>query len=350
MKLKKIFSLAIAGALACVLFTGCLTDMYEYAGTINGQQIPSGLYLAAQHSNYRSAKNKVEDPKKDVLKQKIDGESAKKWIERETEEYLKLYVCVEQICFEEGIVLTDENRSYIEQMASSWQSSAALYAANGIGNISLAKVAVNGMLMEQLFTDLYGEGGERAPDDKDLRARYEEANAHLRYIMVPKYEAAEGEDDKLDITRAVADDILAAVKSGKTFEEAGNKHLESAYEAAGKTFDDDTVAAAITTSYLPYEPGDYETYSEEFLTALKGQKVGDFGTVELARNILVYEKIENFADDEAFENMRASVLRDVCYGEFEDYLRDIYDEYPVEWKSGARWYMRPGKIKEEDDL
>lgn len=344
MKLKKIIGVALAAVMLCTLFTGCIAHTYDVAGTINGQEIPSGLYLASQFSNYRSAKNLVEDTKKDVLGQQVEGMKAKDWLAQETENYLRRYVCVEQICYDEGIVLTDDNRSYIEQMSSYWESSLELYEANGIGTISLLKMAVNDMLMEQLFTDMYGEGGEREPDDDDLRARYEEKNAHLKYIMVPKYEAAEGEEDRLDETMEVAEDILAALESGKTFEQAGEQYLEDAYEIADKTFDEDTISSSITTSYLAYEPADYETYTEEFLAELKAQKVGDCGIVELARNVLVYEKIDSFESDEAFEEMYTSVLRDVYYGEYEDYLADIYNEYTVSWTSGAKWFFRPSKI------
>ncbi len=352
----KLLPAALLAVAACIVFTGC-GQQYATAGTINGEEIPAGLYLSMQYSNYTTAKSKVEDSEKDVFRQKIDGESAKKWIQQQTEEKLAEYVCVEQMCFERGITLSEENQSTMQQMMSNLQGAEGLYEVNGIGTTSLMKVGVNQLLKEQLFLELYGPEGDKAVSDEALKTGYEEKNANISYIMVPRLqvteeeEGAEAADDRLAETEAVAQKMLDGLKSGKTMEEVTEAYLPEAYEIAEREYTDTTPASAMGTSYMAYEPATTaeDESDTEYLVQLKEDKVGDFGVFTMGANVIVYEKIPTFADDTEFDEMRDTVLRELYFSDYEDYLRSIYEQYPIEWTTGARWYMRPGKIVENEN-
>lgn len=348
MKLKRIAALFMAVLMAAG-FTGCIGNLYENALTVDGTDISSGLYLMAQVAAYGEAYGKVEDTAKSVLKQKVDGQSAKSWIQNRALELCKRYVAVHRMCREMEITLSSAGQQNVEYSIAYWEydpDRAAYYTDNGISVNTYRRYITNQQLSGQLFTALYGEEGEMAVSAEELKAGYAEKYSHVRYLTVPVTPQAEDGNDYSEQVYAMLDQVVESIASGKlTLEQAAREELAPIYELLGRTFDADTVADGITTAYIPYETDD-AFYPEELRAKLKGQATGDFGASPLGTSAVLYEVIPTFEDDTAFEDMRATVLSDLKSEAFEDYLRAIYDQYEVKWVPGAKWYFRPGKIVE----
>ncbi len=345
MKVKK-----LAAALACVMLaaltTGCMGQIYDVAGTIDGREIPAGLYLMMQNDAYSEAKGLRENTDKDVLSQKIEGQSARSWIKAKTEEKLRRFVLVERMCAEREIVLNDENNQYLEQMASFYESSKDKYEENGIGLDSYMRDMANSMLDGQLFEVLYAKDGERAPDEAELKKQYEEQYAHVRYIMVPTSSLSSEDVDATEVARAAAEEMKERMEKGEAMEDAAADGLKQVYEATGREFTEETATNSISTSYIEYDQADNEdaTYSPEFLAALKAQKPGDVGTYEMSSSILVYEKLPTFESDEQFDEVRATVVQNLCRDDYDAYMASLYNAYTVQWVPGATVFLRPDKI------
>lgn len=343
-------ALTLVGIL-CFSLAGCIGNFYENACTIDGHVISSGLYLVAQYSAYTRAQNLAEDPETDVLKQDIEGEPARDWISRETEESLRKYVCVMRLCREKSITISSEGQSNIDQLMQYWPYMEETYTKNGISQATMQRYTANEQLANQLFTALYDEGGELYTPEEDLKAEYAAMTAHVRFVSAPVNTLA-GDDgsaaeDKTAEVTALTDQMVAELESGaKTLEDIAEQDLAKVYELLGRTYDAENALNNISTSYIDLFPDTYDTYSEEFLSKLMTQSSGEFGSYNMGSTIIVYQKIDAFTAEDDFESMRATVLSAVKEDEYENYLRGIYEAYPIDWVPGARGYLSIGKISE----
>lgn len=367
MKKLKMPALLLAVALCGGMMTGCLENVYENAGTVDGRAIPAGLYLNLQYDAFNEAETKVNealagedeegnatasDDEVNVLRQKIEGVSAKKWISERTEEKARRFVAIEKLCRENGVVLSEDSQSYIEQMLGYWDMMAEMYETNGISQDTFVRNMTNEMLADELFLHMYGPDGELNPGEDELKKVYAEKNAHLRYIMVPfKKTAAEdgGEPEELlDEVMPIAEAMEKDVKAGKDMEEVAAK-MEEVYKLIDREYSEETAASSVTTAYIEYEVDpetDDGTYPAEFREKLKSQKEGDTGVVNIGSLLLVYQVIPAFESEEEFEENRDSIIRNMYQDDFDAWLEETYNQYEVKWEPGARWYMRPQKIDE----
>lgn len=341
MKLKKWISVLLSAVLALSM-TGCVGNLYENVAVIDGVEISSGLYLMAQYSAYTVARYGVEDST-NIFKQTYEDQKVPDWIKNETEEGLRRYVCVRRMCRDRDIVLDSEGQSNLEQMMQYWTYLEAVYAENGISESTMIRYYTVDELARQLFRELYAEGGELYVADSELMAEYAENYAHVRVISVPLTRADQTGDVRDEITAGL-DELVVKMENGMTLDEAAAQ-LGPLYRIMGRdNYDPETAPGNIYDNYISYEQPNYDTYSEEFLHYLQGLEVGDYGSYAMDSTAILYEVIPTFADKAAFNDMRDTVLENLKQDDFEDYLRSIYSQYPVQWTPLARWYFRPQKI------
>ncbi len=345
MKKTKWISLLLAMAL-CLAFTGCIGNFYENAGTVDGRKISSGLYLSLQYNAYTEGKSKVEDPEADPFKQKIDGVKFKDWVNTRTEELLRQFVCVERLAAEKEVVLGEENKGYLEQMAGYWDVLKEQYEANGISYDTMMLTMANDMLADELFKAMYASGGDLAPSDEEIRAEYEAKFGQIEYIMLPfNANTGEASESKEPEVMAVAEEMKTKLENGGDFKEVAAEGLEKVYGIIGREFSAENVDSSISTSFIEYEGEDNdESYPPEFRAQLKGMAEGEYGIHKMSSLILVYRVIPTFADDAAFTEARDTAVNSLYRDSFDQYLAETYNAYPVSWEPGARFYFRPEKI------
>lgn len=362
MKLKKFAALLAAFALTLGL-TGCIGNFYPDAMTVDGTKISSGLYLMMQYNAYSEAENKIDKPETaeedestveeedasepeevNVLKSTVEGQKASDWIAARTEELCRRYVLVERLCLEKGITLNEDGQSYLEQTMGYWEYLAEMYAENGINEDTFQRFLVNESLRDQLFQQMYGEDGELAPTDDEIKELYEAANARVRFISIPVKMSDEEQTDKTSEVEPLVDAMLEALKGGKTLEEVAQEQLGGVYELLEREFDPETVSDSISTSTIAYDQEDSDVYTPEFLNQLKEQAVGDYGSYNMGSTIMLYEKAVAFDSDEDFAERRATIISSLYSEDFDEYLASIYNNYTVTRPTGSQWYFRPSKI------
>ncbi|MDL2294248.1 hypothetical protein LJC60_06410 [Ruminococcaceae bacterium OttesenSCG-928-D13] len=344
MKLKRIVALLLVCALLALTMTGCIGNFYENAGTIDGVEISSGLYLMAQFNAYFEARNLAQDAD-NVLKEKIEGEKASKWIQNRTEELLRRFVAILKISREKKISLSSEGQQNVESAMQYWDYMVDMYTENGVSEATVRRFNTNSELAGDIFDALYGEGGELQVSDADLKAEYTEKYAHIRFFSIPTSKLDPSTDMTTEVS-ALTDAMVARLYGGATLEDVVLDDVESVYtDVLERDVGSANTVESITSSYVNLYPENFETYSEDFLEELKNQSVGDFGSYNMGATIIVYEKIEMFADDEEFQNQRTTILTSLKSEAFEDYLSAAADAYQVKWALGARNYLRPSKIE-----
>ncbi len=346
MKLNKkrwISLLVVAGL--CVSLSGCIGNLYENVGTVDGREISSGLYLNLQYDAYNMGSSLVEDVEGDPLKQEVDGVPFEEWLSAETEKKLKEYVAVEQLSAENEVILSEESRSYMEQIATYWDFSSEIYTENGISYDTMMRTVANDLLKDELFLYYYGPEGELAPSDDEIETAYDEQFGRIEYISLPFTTTGDPVEEKQADVMAVAEEMQSRLEAGESMEEVAEYGVTEAYTITQRELTDTSATSAISASYLEYAPEeDDEYYPEEFRSALQEMEEGEYGIHTMDSVILVYSKVPNFEDEEMFEAERDNVVRSLYEDDFDAYMAEIYEPYPVEFALGARTYFNPGKI------
>lgn len=368
MKPKKIIALLLACFMAIGL-TGCIGNFYEYALTVDGTEVSSGLYLLMQLNAIREAENKIdeertkdkpapaddssassqpaEEPEEiNVFKEIIDGKNGKQWVQDRALEMVRRYVLVDRLCYEKEITLDEEASSYIQQTMQYWQYMEETYTANGISQETYLRYLANESLSQLLMFNLYAEDGDLAPTNKEIMDLYTEQNAHIRFISIPVNTSGDAPADKTPDVEKFAAEMVKALEGGKTMDEVAKEMLPSIYKTLETDFDAEKSAEHVSTTFIKYDQPDSETYSQEFLAELQKQKVGSFGFTNMGSTVMVYEKIEVFENEESFTAMRNDVISSLYTEDFDKYLASIYDTFEVKFRFGAQWYLRPTKIKD----
>lgn len=341
MKLKKWITLLLCGTLALGL-AGC-GNLYTNALTVDGTEISSGLYLMFQYNANSVAQSRVEDQTKDKFKQTVEGKKTIDWIRGRTEEHCRRYVATQRLFREYKLKLSEDAESLIDQALGSWSYVEESYTKNGISQSTYLRYLTNEQQRSALFDMFYAEDGPFGVSDEDLKAEYEEKFAQIRSYSFPITNSAG--DKEVDTVTPFVEQALKAVQDGSmTMDEAVADYGQQISDVLERTFNAESAPNNITTSYVAYEYTEGGAYPEDFHSALKGQAVGDFGITTTESNVILYEKIAVYSEDEDFSEMRSTVVSNLRQSTFDDYLRDIYNAYEVSWVLGSRNYLSPKNI------
>ena len=343
MKLKKWICLLLA-AMLLVAFAGC-GHIYTKAMTVDGEEISAGTYLMLQLTAYSEAKGLVADTEQDVLKQKVEEQDATQWINNRTEELCRDFVAVKKLAAEKEVALSEESSTYIDQYIDQyWPTMESYYAENGVGKDTFRSVLENDELRAALFEAEYAEGSEKAPSKEEITTYYGDANAHIRAMVIYITDETGAAISNLSDVQGVAQEMLTSLRAGEDMTAVATEQMPVVHELLGtEDYDASTAASEVSSYYIAYED-ESATFTEEFLTRLKGEKVGTFGSFENDTMILVYEKIDTFETDDEYTQMRSTIIQEMKQDEFDEYLKGVADGYTVSKDSGAINYLSPNKI------
>ena len=209
MKLKKFTGLLLCAALALSM-VACKFTTPAVVMTVEGEDIPAGLYLMYQYQAYSSAKSKLEDKSAKVLKSEIEGVKAEDWIHNETVASAKSYVWVEKAFAEAGLTFTEEEQASIDsQLDTIWANNEALLAANGIGRENYRRFYECEAKYEKLLAE-YQDGESDKITDAEAKKYMDETYSRIQTLVLPTTDAdsAALPDEKLEELNALAHAVL----------------------------------------------------------------------------------------------------------------------------------------------
>ncbi|MGN1338787.1 MAG: hypothetical protein ACI4WS_00710 [Oscillospiraceae bacterium] len=204
----KFRQIAAAGcALVCaVSMCGCADN--GYIGTIDGKQIPTGIYLYnVQFSAYNEAKGKVEEVKGEaqgtaevtVFTETIDGKPASAWIKDTALESLKRYVAIENLFTEYGLTLSAEDSESVNSYIQTLDDDLGIYAQYygieensfgehyenlGIGKSSLRSITENSYKEKYVFLKYYDTDGLTPVTDEEINSYATENYAAVKLLKL----------------------------------------------------------------------------------------------------------------------------------------------------------------------
>lgn len=221
-KVNRFAAAALTFALAATT-AGCsapgaitLGNNTKNALTVDGCDVPAGIFINNEISAYRNAMYRVVMEQgslptfDDMKKAKIEDMDAEDWIQDQATETCKLYVAIEKEFDKIDGKLTQEEEDEIKKYIKSVRDN-DLFKDNGISEDSLLKVYRNSYKQEYLFDHYYGIDAEKGCSEEDLKKYFTDNTARIKYIEI-KLTDAEGNAYDEDIKRKIDKKVDSWVK------------------------------------------------------------------------------------------------------------------------------------------
>lgn len=345
MKLKKFTGLLLCAALALSM-AACKFTTPAVVMTVEGEDIPAGLYLMYQYQAYSSAKSKLEDKSAKVLKSEIEGVKAEEWIHNETVASAKRYVWVEKAFAEAGLTFTEEEQASIDsQLDAIWANNEALLAANGIGRENYRRFYECEAKYEKLLAE-YQDGESDKITDAEAKKYMDETYSRIQTLVLPTTDAdsAALPGEKLEELNVLAAQLADDLNAGGSMDELGPETLEKAFEICGREYAEDTTSSYMSKSFLTAES---TSYSEEFVQGVVAAEVGAAGVYDGYSVPMIYQKIANYEDNDDFTaNYKTTILSEITSAAFSDKVEEETAAYAVTEDVSAVKTYSPSKIRE----
>ena len=264
---KNIKRLAAAAAAAAITasLAGC-GENAKYCAVSGTEQIPAGVYIYYLVSAYSDAQSRMTETDTDVFATTVEDKPAATWMSDTAREDLTEYAAIENKFNEYGLSLTKEQTENAKSMVESmWTYYGDYYENYGISEDSFRKTYQNMLKSGMIFDNIYGEGGERAVSDEELRTYLRENFAKTNYI---KFDLVDFEGTALDDTakaerRAEAESYLERAKNGEdmnTLSAEYTDHVAKLREEynASKQAEEDASAGEANVSPSPASANDAE--------------------------------------------------------------------------------------------
>ena len=335
-----------------MLFSGCTIGsdtswVYRQGDVV----MPAGVYLTCQISAISDAYAIHGDSAistAELFKQTIEGEPATQWVEKRTASYAKRYFLVEQRFNDMGLVYDEILAATAEYtVESTWAQFSPTYTKNDIAKASLAKAIENSTKLQEIFSAIYGEGGERAVSEDVLIEEYQKTYLNVNAFSIPKFasvpETTEKTIDELNAEmKVLADTSLARLESGDKIETLAFE----VEKAQAEIFGDDPATVEIYPegSLHIFIPAAYSAYYEpELLEAIAATENDAYAMIETEFAFYVFKKLDATADG-GFDYYRETVLFDLKMDEFSNELLAEADALSVDVNSAAVRTYKPSKI------
>lgn len=268
-KLKKtaVSAVSIALATAMVGCTPTIGSGTSTAMTVDGYDVPAGLFIYYTMQGYSEAANVLSkqngtSPKvKDVKNTTIDSLDATDWIQNKATDYCVDFITVIKEFDEIGGELSQEDIDSAKDMAAYYFAQDSRIGDNGVSLDTMEKMALMSYKEQAVFKHYYGFGGTEGCSEEELKDYFDENFARVKYVSISLLDD-EGEElgeDKQRELRKMAERYAQQVnrKTGElnrmheldAVMEEYNEYLEHQTTAAeGETTETTTTTTAVTTT------------------------------------------------------------------------------------------------------
>lgn len=274
--IKKITAVAAAAAVMSSM-TAC-GENTTWGATIDGSDIPAGIFIYYLQSAYYSAQSKLNEENSAssdaiasadgttttaaVFSSQIDGKDAKTWIYDEATKSMQEYAAIEAKFTELGLTITadekDAAKVYCDQ---TWDYAGEYYTKMGISEKSFTSLYLNSQKRDKVFKTIYSEGGEYAVSDDEIKTYLDENYAMINYIAMELKDGSGNllkSDGKAEMM-SMAESYVERYKNGEDFDALNaeytayydNLKATAAEEAANAVADEaetETSTAEVTLS------------------------------------------------------------------------------------------------------
>ncbi len=344
MKMKKIIGILLCAVLA-VSMAACTFSAPSVVMTVEGEEIPAGLYLMYQYQAYTQASSKVDDPLIPTMKNTIKGVSVTDWIHEQAVEGVKRCIWTEKAFAEKNGELTPgETETIDKQIEQIWQANGEQLEKNGIGRESYTRFFTANMLYERMmYEEMFTNESSVSLDEGKKYMNEHYTRIQMLLLPIGNDEGVVLEGDKLEEVKTLAQDLAEKLNQGGNFDELGKEALQKACEISGRTYTEELLGAFLTKGFVTEDSHEYpQEVVEKTMAAKEGQ-----ADVYYNSNVpMVFQRIANFADDAEYEeNFKKAIESEIVTGRFADAVKAQTDAYEVTEDAAAVKAYAPSKIK-----
>lgn len=200
----------IAAASCAVVCAASLTGCSDtgFIGTVNGMQIPTGMYIyQLEVAGYSEASSKITEEKGDslgtaevtVFTETIDGKSADQWLKDYALDKVKRYAAVESLFSEYGLTLSAEDQESVNNYIKSLDNDLGYYAQyygidessfseyyekRGISKDTMRKLSENSYKEKYVFLHNYDKDGLAPVSDDEIKKYATENYAAVKLLKL----------------------------------------------------------------------------------------------------------------------------------------------------------------------
>ena len=328
MTIKKLAVLALALGIAAVSLTGCVTGKEtSVAATYNGGEIPAGVYIFHQVNAINEAYNKVANPYDDLMSQTVDGVAFEQWVNDRALKLVKIHAATASEAARLNINLDEVTAASIKQsIATTWKSESASMEKAGISLASAEAVALNSQLINEVFMAYYGEGGEKAVSESELKAFFKENYRRSLMLVLSKNNTQTGlplNEEQLAEQKKLFEDYKTKVQSGTPLFDVIVEEDNRLAALAGNTAERKPLVEAeqevlVNKNNTAYPSG---LLSDIFAST----KLGTPEFYEDDNYFVIYELRDTEGDGTAFTNAKATLLNVYKGEEFQNAMIALAD-------------------------
>ena len=383
---KRICAISLALVIAVLCFTGC-HKKGETVVTIDGYDVPSGLYLAVQFESFNTFYADVNSLAGSVtasnvdgyLKYSIDGKSSTDYIYEKTIETLRNYVAVERLFAEEGLELDEDDNNLIDSYTAYYWTNYGyqdIYQINGVSKDSFRLLMENNIKKNKIFEHYYmpadeetGKGGKFVVSDDEVKAYMAEhyilANTFTSDTSTLIKDTEEGTEDTA--TEATATTDVSTVKervellngyatrinNGESFDTIATEYQTATGEtiSSGNSGSIDTTGTIYPTNAAVYTDEDSDTTTFEMLAETKAKEGFEYGKAyvtddtEFLYSVSLSIIYDITKDPVYIEGYRSTVISSMKADEFDDLLKTKGEAFELKENKGMISYYSPHNIK-----
>ncbi|MDF3004713.1 MAG: PpiC-type peptidyl-prolyl cis-trans isomerase [Oscillospiraceae bacterium] len=348
MIIKKLAALGLALGMAAVSLSGCGSKSPEIAATYKDGTIPAGVYIFNQVNALNEAYQKVANPYGDILSQDIDGVKVEQWVNNRAVELVKTYAAVASEAARLNVTLDEAIAASIKQsLNKTWGTEGANMEKLGISLASAEAIATNTQLANEVFTAYYGEGGEKAVPESELKTYFTDNYRRALMLVLSKRDNATGatlDSGKLDEQKKLFEDYKARVQAGTPLFDVIVAENDRAKAAAGNT--EETPALVESEQEILVNKGNTsypQALLDQVFTSTK-QNTPEF--YEDDSYYVIYELRDTLGDGTSFTNAKASLLAAYKGDAFRSEMIALADTLSFKLNSEATDKFKVSKILE----
>lgn len=310
MTIKKLAALGVALGMAAVSLAGCGSKQAEIAATYKDGAIPAGVYILNQINAVNEAYQKVKNPYGDILPQEIDGVRAEQWINNRTAELVKTYAAVASEAARLNITLDETVTASVKQsLNKTWGTEGEHMEKLGISLASAEAVANNAQLANEVFEASYGEGGEKAVPEAELKTYFTDNYRRTLMLVLSKRDTSTGatlDSGKLDEQKKLYDTYKARVQAGDPLFDVIVAENNRAKAAAGNTEETPPLVESEQEALVNKGNTSFPQALLDQLFTSDKQNTPEF--YEDDNYYIIYELRDTLGDGTAFANAKATLL------------------------------------------
>ncbi len=345
MKSFKRIAALILTVIMCLSFAGC-HKKDEIALNVEGNDFTAAYYLCTLVFADSEARTKVDEELSgdidaaaegiDYHKQTVEDKDFITWVEETAVNNLKKIAACKNLCKENKLELSADTKSMAEYYAEYYWNSygyGAFLEPNGVALSTFKTYMTDTYYSEEYFDFLYGEKGEKAVDDEELKKILTE-----KYLIVDMIEVdfTTLKDDeikaKTDFITKAAEDLRNGRKSFETVLEEYVGPDEEEEKEENNVSDTENTAPQpkdINAEIL----GDKDTdYASDYFEDTKDMKVGEVKVKTLDENkgIVLFVKGDIAGDEYYFDLLSDSLRHLASDEEYEEFLAKESEPLKVE--------------------